>query len=103
MGDFLNWLQHHLLICPSVKWLHMQCPGCGMQRSLLLLFHGRVSDSLAMHPAAIPLLTLLVFLPLHLAFKFRSGAAVVIILQATVAILSLGLYVYKIIHHQIFV
>ena len=81
----------------------MECPGCGMQRSLLFLLGGDLRASLSFHPAAIPFLALMGFLPLHLIFKFRQGWKVLIILQVLVATISLGFYVYRIIHHKILV
>lgn len=99
--QMLDFLRHHMLTCPSRKWLHMDCPGCGMQRSILSLLDGRLEESLRYHPAAIPLLLLFLFLPLHLWLKPAYGTRVIIGLQATVAILSAGFYVYKITHHQI--
>ncbi|MCK5803576.1 MAG: DUF2752 domain-containing protein [Lentisphaeria bacterium] len=35
--------------CPSRELLHTPCPGCGLTRSFVLLAHGRVADSLALH------------------------------------------------------
>jgi hypothetical protein len=50
----------HFSVCP----LHLAgfdyCSGCGLGRSLVLLLHGRISESLALHPfgiLALPLLT----------------------------------------------
>lgn len=90
-----------MFACPSAKYLHLQCPGCGLQRSVLLLLNGQFTDSIRMHPAAVPLLVLLLFLPLHLRFRFRRGAAVLIGLQGLVASLSFGLYVYRLFTHQL--
>lgn len=48
--------------------------GCGMQRSFIALLKGNLSESFYLYPALIPLLLMLVFLPLHLVFKFKHGA-----------------------------
>lgn len=90
-----------MLACPSAKYLHLPCPGCGMQRSLLLLLNGQLAASLRMHPAGLPFLALVLFLPLHLRFRFRRGAAVIVGLQVLVASLSFGFYVYRILTHQL--
>lgn len=103
MSSWTDWMSSHMLTCPSVKLLHMQCPGCGMQRSIICLLNGDLSGSLSFHPATIPFLFLIGLLPLHLIFRLPHGQKAIIFLQALVAILSLGLYVYKIIHHQIIV
>lgn len=36
-------------ICQSRIWLHMDCPGCGLTRSFIHLFHGRFAASFQMH------------------------------------------------------
>ena len=100
--SFLRFLQEHMLSCPSRKYLHMDCPGCGMQRSILGLLKGNLSESLHFHPAGIFILLSIVLLLIHLKFKFTWGAKALISLQITVAIISITFYVYKIIHHQIF-
>ena len=40
--------------CPTAQLFHVPCPGCGMTRAVLLLVHGVVPSSLAMHPLAVP-------------------------------------------------
>ena len=41
--------------CPSARWLHVPCPGCGMQRAAHLFLHGDFAASIAMNPLAIPI------------------------------------------------
>jgi hypothetical protein len=101
-GDALVWLEQHLLACPSKKWLHMDCPGCGMQRSLLALLKGNVMESLAFYPATIPVLLMLLYLALHLYFKFSNGAKILtffFIVNTSIIVLN---YIYKITTHQTF-
>lgn len=89
-------------MCPSRKYLHMDCPGCGMQRSIIALLNGDIAQSLAYHPAAIFVLFLIVFTPLHLLFKFRAGAKIILFSFLSVAGISFIFYIYKIFTHQIF-
>jgi hypothetical protein len=42
--------------CPMVSLFHQPCPTCGIRRALLLLMRGRVSESLALQPLALPAL-----------------------------------------------
>ncbi|MFD0794552.1 DUF2752 domain-containing protein [Mucilaginibacter litoreus] len=51
-----GWLQYHLLPCPFKYLTGIDCPGCGFQRSILLLIKGNLNDSLLMYPPAIPIL-----------------------------------------------
>ena len=47
----LGWLR-----CPLAALYHIPCPGCGMTRAVVLLFHGRIGDSLRMNALAAPVL-----------------------------------------------
>ncbi len=97
----MNWLEAHMLSCPSQKYLHLQCPGCGLQRSMLALLRGEFFNSLSLYPATMPILVLLAFTILHLKFKFTKGTNIIVFMQITVAIVIAVFYIYKIIHHQI--
>ena len=61
--------------CPTAELLHYPCPGCGMTRAFHLLADGRVADSLAMHPLAVPTAFVQVALALAtVAATLRLGA-----------------------------
>ena len=97
----VTWLEAHMLACPSRKYLHIECPGCGLQRSVMALLKGDVVNSLLLYPATVPILMLLAFTALHLKFKFTRGADIIVYMQITIAIVIAVFYIYKIIHHQI--
>jgi hypothetical protein len=99
----VDFLQRHMFTCPSRAVLRIECPGCGIQRSILCLFRGDISGSLHMHPAAMPFMALVIFLPLHLLFRFRYGAKIIINLQLSIAIITAVFYIYKILTHKIFI
>jgi hypothetical protein len=90
-----------MLACPSKKWLHVECPGCGPQRSLIALFRGDIHNSLGLYPATIPLLALLSFVALHLRYDFRYGGVVIKYLQLGVATIVLVFYIYKVLNHKL--
>jgi hypothetical protein len=76
---------------------HVDCPGCGMQRSLLLLLNGDLPGSFKMYPALIPVMLLFGFLVLHMIFKIKNGTAILkysYIFCAGIIMLS---YIYKLI------
>jgi hypothetical protein len=98
----LHWLQQHLLACPIKHTFGMDCPGCGMQRSLLALLQGDFAGSFQLHPALMPLLVLILFTMIHLKLDFKAGALIVKILFVTVVVFILINYIYKIYHHQLF-
>lgn len=77
MNTLIHWLEDHLLACPYKSLLGVDCPGCGFQRAFVELLKGNFMDSLFLYPALLPILFLLVYVILHLKFKFKNGAAVV--------------------------
>ncbi|RZJ36698.1 MAG: DUF2752 domain-containing protein [Flavobacterium sp.] len=91
-------LEKFMLPCMN-KWLFgFDCPGCGMQRSVSLLLHGRFTDAFQMFPAIYSLIFLLVLLGLHLTDKSRNyerAVVTVAIINALVIIIS---YIYKLIN-----
>lgn len=48
----------HFTICPLSLAGFQHCPGCGLGRAMILLLHGQVTESISMHPLAIPALAL---------------------------------------------
>lgn len=100
--QFIVFIQSHMLACPSRILLQVDCPGCGMQRSLVALMQGRLSESLSCHPAGILIAFVFPLLLAHLIFRFRKGALTIVGLQASIAIVSLTFYVYKLFTHQAF-
>lgn len=101
-NNLVQWLEAHTLTCPSVKYWDMECPGCGMQRSLIALLNGDLLSSFQLYPALLPLLILLIYTPLHLKYKWRSGAKNIMALQVFVVSIITAHYIYKIYTHQIF-
>ena len=94
-GRVVEWLESHLLSCSYKKYLGVECPGCGMQRSFIELLKGNFYESLVLYPALMPTLFLIIYLIIHLIFKFKNGALIlkiVFILNATIMVLN---YIYK--------
>ena len=42
----IDWLQKHMIPCFSKKYLGIECPGCGLQRSFIALLKGNIVESL---------------------------------------------------------
>ena len=55
-------LEDYMLPCLNKQLLGIDCPGCGLQRSVDLLFHGEFFAAFQMYPAIYPILLLLTFL-----------------------------------------
>ncbi len=100
--EILEWLKQHLLTCPSKYFFHIDCPGCGMQRSILYLLQGDFKESLAIYPATIPIFALITFTLFHLKFNFKSGADVIKWGYIICTVIVMSFYIYKIINYKIF-
>lgn len=99
----VDWMERNMLACPSKKWLHMECPGCGLQRSIIALFRGDIRTSLSLYPATIPMLVLIALVALHVKFDFRNGAPAIKYLYITVATIIFVFYIYKALNHKLIV
>lgn len=53
------YASQHLSFCPLHNLGFDFCPGCGLGRSISLLFHGDVGGSFRAHPLGIPALVIL--------------------------------------------
>lgn len=100
--SIVDWLQEHMLACPSKKFLHMECPGCGLQRSFFALVKGDIGKSLALYPGLLPIMVMLVYTFLHLKYDFKSGARNIKALQIFAVVVIFIFYVYKIMNNKIF-
>lgn len=95
-----DWLDNHSMACFYKKVLGVDCPGCGMQRSMASLLRGDISESLQLYPALIPILFMLTFLCLHLVFKWRNGGTILkYTFIFTVTIIAIS-YILKMIYQS---
>ncbi|MDR2474525.1 MAG: DUF2752 domain-containing protein [Bacteroidales bacterium] len=91
-----------LLPCPTKYFFHIDCPGCGLQRSIIALLEGDLAKSLAVYPAAIPVFTLLLFTVLHLKVQFKYGAEIIKWGYIACSAIIMIFYLYKIFTHKTF-
>jgi hypothetical protein len=76
MENLITWLEAHQMPCLYKHYLGVQCPGCGMQTAIILLLKGEFIESLNAYPALLPTFFLIIFLVLHLIFKYKHGASI---------------------------
>ena len=100
-NHLVNWVNDHLITCPFKYHFGLDCPGCGLQRSMVALAQGDIPQSFSLYPASIPIIALVLFVPLHLKFYFKKGASVVKILYVAIAIIIVLNYIYKIVNHKL--
>lgn len=88
-------LEQHLLPCFYKKYFGVDCPGCGMQRSMIALLEGHFTESVQLFPALVPMLAMLGFLALHLVFKFERGGTWLKYMFIGVAAIVTVSYIWK--------
>ncbi len=97
--SLITWLENNMLSCPYKKYLGVDCFGCGMQRSFVALLKGNLIESFYLYPALIPMILMLLFLIVHLIFKFENGGTwLKYIFIFVVAIVVIN-FVLKLIYH----
>jgi len=95
MDSIMDFLETHLLQCPTKQLIDIDCLGCGMQRSFILLLRGEFIASVIMYPALISILGMFLFLTAHLIFKFRMGATILKYFYFLNIILIVAHYIIK--------
>lgn len=91
----ISWLEQHLVTCLSVKYLGLECPGCGMQRAFIALLRGQFAQSLHYNPALLPFLITVLILLFHLKFDFKYGARSIVIGFVITTGVMVGHYILK--------
>ena len=95
--NIITWLETHQLPCIFKAVTHIDCPGCGIQRSFILLIKGDITASFLLYPALIPILLLFTFLGVQLIARFSKGAALLKYGYLFCAGIILVSYIYKLI------
>ena len=94
---FVDWLEKRQMPCFYKSFLGIECPGCGMQRALIALLRGEFLYSLKLYPALIPTIVMIVFLAIHLIFKLKNGAKILLYMFIINAVIIVVAYLYKMI------
>ena len=85
-----------MLPCLNKKIFGIDCPGCGAQRAISLLFQGEIAAAFTMYPAIFTLIPLLGFLLADSFFKIKYANKIIITLMVSSVVLILGNYILNI-------
>lgn len=81
--------------CPIKKNFGIECLGCGLQRSFVLLLKGEWQQSVVLYPGLIPMLGMFAFLLIHLKFRFKNGPPLLVTMFILTSIIILTNFIYK--------
>jgi len=90
-------LNDYMLPCFSKQIFGFDCPGCGLQRSVVLLFQGNLAEAFYMYPAIFTLIPLFSLLLMDSVFKIKFSKIITITLAIASVCLILGNYIIKLI------
>lgn len=94
----LNIPENFMLPCLNKQLLGIECMGCGLQRSLVLLIQGEFIAAFFMYPAIYPLLLLLGTIGVKIFYKFKHAERLTTILAiTTIAVIILN-FIIKLIN-----
>lgn len=91
-------IKDYMLPCFSKQLFGIDCPGCGLQRSILLLLNGEFIAAFKMYPAIYPLLTLACVILLNKVMGLKYATQMIMGLSISSVALILINFFIKLIH-----
>lgn len=99
--EAFSWIESNLLACPFKSFTGIDCPGCGIQRSIIAIFQGNFFSSIKIYPATIPIFALLGLTAIHLKLDLKNGALLIKSFYIGITIIIIFNYIYKIFTNQL--
>ena len=90
--------EDYMIPCLNKKLFGFECLGCGLQRSLVLLWHGEFIEAFKMYPAIFTLIPLFILIGINIFYKFKYANKLInglAIISVTTIIIS---YIIKLIN-----
>ena len=84
-----------MLPCLNKKLFGLECMGCGLQRSIVLLFKGEFIAAFYMYPALYTLIALFGFIIINTLKNFKYGSKIITILAVLNVVIITTSYVIK--------
>jgi len=88
-------IEKYMLPCLSKKFFGFDCPGCGMQRSFVMLLKGDFADAFHMFPAIYTGLLFFACIVLNFTDKSRNYHKAIIALSIVNAVIMAVNFIYK--------
>ena len=96
-ADLLLNAEDYMLPCLTKQLLGHDCPGCGLQRSVVFLVQGDFVAALKIYPAIYAIIALFGFLLLDNFVKVKYNNKITIFLMISSVALILGNFILKLI------
>jgi Protein of unknown function (DUF2752) len=96
--NFLNivtWLEGHQLPCLIKRIFHVECPGCGIQRSFIAIMKGQFLESLKLYPPLIPTMLFLITIIINDKFNLFKSDRMIKIGVPSIFLIILVSYLLK--------
>ena len=74
--NIITWLEQRELQCLFKKYFHVDCPGCGFQRSIVELIKGNVEESFLLFPTTSALVIFFIGLFINNKYQFANSKVV---------------------------
>ena len=91
----VSFLEKHMLSCQWKEHFHIECLGCGTQRAFIHLLKGEFIEAFYMYPAIYTLILLFSYTVLHLLYKFKIGAKIIVSLFILNVLIMVTNYILK--------
>lgn len=93
----MSSFEDYMIPCLNKKLFGFECMGCGLQRSVALIFNGEFVAAFFMYPAIYSLIALIVCIVVNIFFKFKHAIRIINILAITSVIIIVVNYLIKLI------
>lgn len=88
-------MEEYMVPCMNKSIFGIECMGCGMQRSILLLMNGNFIEAFKMFPALYTSILFFIFVVLHFVDKSRNYLKLIIASAIFNSLVLLIAYAYK--------
>ena len=93
----VGWLEQNMLPCYFKYFFGIDCPGCGLQRSIILLLKGNFGESIQMYPPLLPIVFVLLLHFLNKQVNYKNKAILFKLFVWTAAGITAANFLYKLI------
>ena len=86
---FFLHIEEYMLPCFTKQFLGFDCPGCGLQRSVVFLLKGEFMEAFKIYPALYPIMFLGGFLAFNrfMTFKYANKTIITLMILSVASIL----------------